>query len=291
MNVNFVFVRHGHGCHNAARPLYQSNTITKENTNIKADPELTSLGVDASIHNGCIIGKTLMNFRDMTGNNKMQIDRINIVGASPLIRSMETAYYMTRKWKNPPPKIFVFPHLRELDEQSHDKYSNASRNRMDTIPAYAMQSIKQQKQYLKKLGILNFFDFTFVEADEASRREPGDIVSFVKWLSTAFMPLMQFQTNNLNVFAVTHAGVLRDFSKRGYPNNSGFVLNTEKQESSLKLNSMISLEEYLPNTFFTDYEKYSSNSLNYYCPSQRCNGFCSKSKNKNLNHLQLSCKM
>jgi len=59
--------------------------------------------------------------------------------------------------------------------------------------------------------------------------------------------------------------VLRDFSKKGYINNSGFVYN-------VKMNTLISLNKYLDDSFFADYDKFSSSQ--YYCPSDRCNQVC-----------------
>src|SRR5690606_14672139 len=102
-----------------------------------------------------------------------------IVGCSPLIRSMETAYYMTRKWPEQPEKIFVFPYLREIDEGSSNKYSTQSRKKIKSSPNYAMKSIQEQKDYLKSINLLNHFDFTFVEDNKKGREEPGDIPTFI----------------------------------------------------------------------------------------------------------------
>jgi len=35
--------------------------------------------------------------------------------------------------------------------------------KIDNKPYYAMKDIQDQKKYLEKIGILQFFDFTFVE--------------------------------------------------------------------------------------------------------------------------------
>ena len=85
------------------------------------DPVLTEIGVEASIYNGCIINKILRNLSQFTNKKELEMKTFNVVGCSPLLRSMETAYYMTRKWKNPPDQIYVFPLLREIDESSIDK--------------------------------------------------------------------------------------------------------------------------------------------------------------------------
>lgn len=144
-----------------------------------------------------------------------------------MIRSMETAYFMTRNWTNPPNKIYVFPYLREIDESSQDKYSPYSRTIIDSIPSYRMKNLQEQKQYLLQQGILQYFDFTFVESDLKARSEPGDIPTFNRWLVDKFIPQYSLDPNHhhTNFFIVTHAGVLRDFSHQGHYNNSGFLLN------------------------------------------------------------------
>jgi hypothetical protein len=291
MNINFAFLRHGYGCHNAMSSLVNEGVISYTNANkfLKKnsgnlnvftsdivplnDPVLTNVGVEASIYNGCIINKILRRLSRFTNDKKLEMNTFNVVGCSPLIRCMETAYYMTRKWKNPPKKIYVFPLLREIDESSNDKYSEASKNTMKITPSYAILPIQEQKAYLKKLGILEYFDFSFVESFPQERIEPGDIDEFIKWFNKYFINLMETQSKTLNVFITTHAGVLKDFSKTGYYNNSGFVINTTLNKY-FTINKMISLNDYITSyNFFIDYKKY--NTKSYYCPSDRCGQLCS----------------
>jgi broad specificity phosphatase PhoE len=275
MNVNYVFVRHGYGCHNAIKPLYEHGTINREDYNsflgITSDPELTPLGVDMSVHNGLIISKLI--------KDNMNIETINVVGTSPLLRSMETAYYMTRDWENPPNKIYVFPFLREIDEHSNDKYSSKSRKYMEISPSYAMKPIKEQKKLLKKQGILQYFDFSFVEWNEKLRKEPGDIITFANWFSEHFISNLD-SSLPMNVFIVTHAGVLRDYANQGFPNNSGFLLNTSIKNTvyglKVKYHKMRSFNKILPPSFFHNYHHKSYNDKNIYCPSNRCGTLCSK---------------
>lgn len=270
MNVNFVMVRHGYGCHNALRNLYNNNIIpTTENMttlNIYSDPELTPMGVDISIDNGKIISDILKD---------INIDKMNVVGCSPLLRSMETAYFMSRKWKNPPNKIYVFPFLREIDEHSNNKYSVKSRKVIDTIPSYSMKTIKEQKRYLSEAGLLNYFDFSFVEQDLIGRQEPGDITHFITWFNQNYLQKLQKFYKNINVFIVTHAGVLKDFSNIGFYNNSGLVLNTYiNTQGNITYKNMISLNDYLHSSFFKDYSIYGN--INHFCPSNRCGLLCKK---------------
>ena len=310
MNINFAFLRHGYGCHNAMSNLVNEGVISYTNANkfLKKndgnlnvftsdiaplnDPVLTNVGVEASIYNGCIINKILRQLPNLTGDENLQMNKFNVVGCSPLIRCMETSYYMTRKWKNPPKKIYVFPLLREIDESSNYKYSETSKDIMRITPSYAILPIQQQKAYLKKLGILEYFDFSFVESFPQERIEPGDIHEFVKWFNKYFVNLLEKRSGSLNVFVTTHAGVLRDFSKTGYYNNSGFVINTTfntdvvRQQGTLPtdkhftINKLVSLNDYITSyNFFKDYQKY--NTKSYYCPSDRCGQLCSVANYKN----------
>ena len=300
MNVNFAFIRHGSGCHNVMTSLANNNIITVDQKNallgivpqkgitVMNDPVLTELGVDASIRNGCIISKILQSLYKLKQNPDLNMDVINIVGCSPLIRCMETSYYMTRKWSNPPDKIYVFPHLRELDESSDNPYSLESKQRLNTVSAYAIKTLSEQKNYLKRIGLLEYFDFTFVEKFQQERLEPGSISNFLIWFFKNFLPA--FQVNkNLNVFVTTHAGVLHEFSKQGFVNNSGFVVNVKNKDSNISVDTLISLNKYLPKWFFNDYDNY--NNVNYYCPSNRCEELCALTKvvPNTIKHIKTDC--
>ena len=254
IQASFAFIRHGFSCGNAASVLSKNDLINTDNLIKMVDPTLTTIGVEASKNNGKIIGDTLNKIGMVT--NGM------LVGCSPLIRSMETAYFMTRKWEFPPEKIYVFPLLREIDEHSNDKYSYASRLNIDNIPSYAMKSLDEQKRYLNTLGILDYFDFTFVENNEQLRREPGDIKKFIRWFTGIIEPEPDI---NLNVYIITHSGVLYDYSNEGFVNNSGFVINTK---NGTPIN-YFSLTNILPKEFFKDYRN-----TQYLIKPLFCNGRC-----------------
>lgn len=273
-NLNFVFVRHGYGCHNAIGNLINNNLLDLDSGRqlLKydlVDPELTPIGVNASITNGNVINKVLKSLTKTLKNKDLNMDEINVIGCSPLIRSMETAYFMSRNWVNPPQKIYVFPLLREIDESSEDKYSKKSFHTMETTSSYAMKSIIEQKKYLRSIGILDTFDFSFVEKYADLRRQPGDISNFINWFIVKYMSQIQ-PRSNLNVFIVTHAGVLKDYSKTGFTNNSGFVLNGKLKNNTFNLNKYISLNSYLQKDFFQEYNNPKWNKRSHYCPSDRC---------------------
>lgn len=303
ITINYIFVRHGFGCHNAGKSLYKNNQITIQQAatalvDSQGDPELTHLGIDASLHNGCVISKTITNLHKTLKDDSLKINNINLVVCSPLIRSMETAYYMTRKWKNPPNKIYVLPHLREIDESSEDKFSELSRMVIDTQPSYAMKSIKEQKEYLKSQNILQYFDFQFVEWNENLRKEPGDVGNFITWFMNVILPLTVIENNQLDLFIVTHAGVLKSASGQGFVNNSGFLLNTSynMQNHTTNINKLIPFTDYLPKNFFSNYTSINYANTKYYCPSDKCNKLCqvpniNQQQNRESISTQLSCEL
>lgn len=268
MTTNFIFVRHGQSCNNAQKALVKTTIfnekLLKNILNLE-DPHLSELGVNVSIKNGKVIENIITNIYKF--NKELKINNIDIVGCSPLIRSMETAYYMTRKWKNPPKKIIVFPLLRELDENSVDPYNYRSEMILQKIPGYYMSNIKKQKKYLKDLGILEFFDFSVLQNNYNLRKKPGNIKLFIEWFNKRFG-----NTKKSNVFIVTHSGVLHEFTKERFENNSGFILNVSL-DRDIRYNILQSMTNHLPNNFFKNYTN-SIYNLDYYCPSQRCGDLC-----------------
>lgn len=223
--VNFIFLRHGNACHNAIKtvgyPRIAGDTSYK-------DPELTYYGADMSIWMGCLI----KNMLKVINNGVIpDIEEIDIVGCSPLIRSMETAYFMTRNWNNQPDKIQIFPFLRELDERIFKipeltKYSDKS---IYNIPEYAIKTIQEQKEYLlETFGKVKstFFDFSSVTEYPEEREEPGDIERFIIWFYKNLDKIVKSEKQDYNVLIITHAGVIRDYFGKNVFNNLGFVLNT-----------------------------------------------------------------
>jgi broad specificity phosphatase PhoE len=290
-------VRHGHGCHNAVSTLYKNNILKQEdalqfhgnitndaakNDKLFIDPELTQIGLDASAYNGCIISKTIRKI-GFDQYKKDVFSTINLVGCSPLIRCMETAYEMTKNWSVKPDKIYVFPYLREIDESSIDKHSKESQFVMDTTPSYAMKTIDEQTNYLKSVNLNKIIDFSFVKDNMKGRSEAGDIPRFIEWFINTILPNIE-PVKRLNVFIVTHTGVLSDFvrfnisndeGKNGFINNDGFIITIdEKNTNQYELTKYIPLRKHLPKTFFRSYsdDKYTDSA--YYCPSNRCSKFC-----------------
>ena len=283
-SVKMVFIRHSFACHNILGQMYKNGTIDYDvykgfmpnslEENVKGnkrqkglkpikDPELTTIGVTASINNGCVVKNILF--------DNFNVKRIDVVCCSPLIRCMETAYYFTRKWSNPPKLIYVMPYLREIDERSDDIYSEKSLEKIRTAPAYSIKSISEQKAYLKSVGILEYFDFSYVEKFSESRLEPGNIKKFIDFFGEI--------SQDSNVLVISHAGVLKAYANEGFTNNSGFVLDVKFENKVSSIIDYTSLNPLITQTpFFFDYNKYST--VSYLCPDSRCNDICDYIQNK-----------
>jgi hypothetical protein len=221
--INYVFIRHSNSNGNALNSMVTNGVVSPQEANflienVLIDPELSQMGKSASIQNGNVLTKTL---------KENDIGMINVVGCSCLLRSMLSAYHLTRKWEKSPEKIFVFPYLREIDESSTDKWSDKSRVEIDKNGSYCMKTLSQQKYILQKMGLLHYFDFTFIESDEYLRHSIGDIDNFVNWTNQKLLNRIYDKSNPpvfYNFFIITHAGVLSDYTKTSFSNNTGFIL-------------------------------------------------------------------
>ena len=287
--LNFIFIRHGQGCHNVVAPLFQAKLIRyNEAMNFSKpegkfpiiDPELTTIGVISTIQNAKVLKKMLV---------QQGISDIHLVVSSPLIRAMETAYYTKREFerelavvdtkreferelaavdtKRELP-IYVAPYLREVDESSGDPKSKSSRKVIDTIPAYAMIPLKNQMNYLKEEGILEHYNFDYL--DPTLRTEPGDISDFFNWLENSKLLPTKLEISKMpeiNILVVTHAGVLHNHTGESFPNNGGFI------ETINGVNDPVI--KILDNKKFKPAMKLGQKSL---CPSMhetsRCNSIC-----------------
>jgi len=257
-DITYIFIRHGLGCHNMVNKL--GNIKLDESVKNIPDPELTGDGVFYSCKNSTAINNILV--------DKYNINTINIIGCSPLIRAMETAYYMSRQWKEPPKKIYVLPFLREINESAKDIYSQESIEVMNKKSYYKILDIEIQKDILRKKGILNFFDFSIVEKYLTFRNEAGNISKFINWFKDI---ITQNTTFKIVVFIITHAGVLNRFAKENnftdsFYNNSGFIFSKNKISS---INKYLNFKDDISPYYFDI--KYFNQGKNEMCPSNRCN--------------------
>lgn len=252
MKVTSVFIRHGYGCHNAANSLGSSVKFV--------DPQLTPSGIEATIKNGKGIIRALKEYG---------LSGIDVVGCSPLLRCMETALVMTRTWKNPPKKIFVLPFLREVAEHEPDKNSRRAREIISTHPSYMMKTLDEQKKYLQEQGILEYFDFTYL--DDFLRSEPGDIKIFLRW----FLGIWNMEDptfarkSTINMLIVTHAGVMKSYFNRSFVNNAGGIVmgNVEIQNDIVSFDPL-EIKHIQP--IVTKYPRENSE----FCESSRCKELC-----------------
>jgi hypothetical protein len=73
-----------------------------------------------------------------------------------------------------------------------------------------MKSIEKQKEYLTSVKLNDIIDFSYVENNSIGREEAGDIPKFIRWFNKEIISNIEL-VENLNVFIVTHAGVLKDY--------------------------------------------------------------------------------
>lgn len=226
--INYIFLRHGQSLNNSLNDMIQNKVITRREIDILSknngplvDPVLSPIGKYSSVLNGAIASRVLQRDYNITS--------INIVGCSPLLRSMLTAYYSTRKWQTPPRVITVLPYLREIDEGSNNKWSQKSQNIIDTTPGYMMRDTENQKRILNQWGILSYFDFSLVEQYPRKRSLPGDINDFINWSKKIFINRFN---KPFNFYIITHSGVLRDYLPGNYPNNDGLIVECMYQPNN-----------------------------------------------------------
>jgi hypothetical protein len=242
--------------------MIQNNVITKKEVDILSknngpfiDPVLSPIGKYSTVLNGEVASQVLK--RDF------HIPSINIVGCSPLIRSMLTAYYSTRKWQSPPKVITVLPYLREIDESSSNKWSGKSNFVMNNTPSYMLKDIVNQKRILYQWGILSFFDFSIIEKYIKLRCEPGDINDFINWSRKVFLPKFN---KPFNFYIITHSGVLKDYLPGNYQNNNGIIVQYMYQPKSNIFNLVKKENMYLDKDhgFVSDYSSRYSIQTNSY---------------------------
>lgn len=279
MNIRFIFIRHGQGCHNIITGLknggflryndaldFMGQGIKKELALI--DPQLTNVGINITKKNAKVLKKVLEN---------RNIKKIDLVLSSALIRTIETAFY-TKRVFDYNKRIYVSPFLREVDESSKNPKSEKSRQVIDTIPAYAMKPVSVQQSYFVGEGIIDHISYNYL--DPHLRKEPGDITDFINWFLSSRLykkKLIELNgVNELNILVFTHAGVMHNFTGEGYYNNSGFIVEVDELGKEIKRESL--LKEMKKESLFTEYHKVDPT---MYCEKEeniqnRCGELCNK---------------
>ena len=98
MKLDIVFIRHAFSCANAWGKKSKGSQWRY------ADPELTTVGIEISKN---VSSKLLDTLQDLWGDNEFTI------GASQMIRTQETAYYMLAKPLGTPNSITIMPYIGE----------------------------------------------------------------------------------------------------------------------------------------------------------------------------------
>ena len=255
--INFVFIRHGQSCHNLiAKKIHRDDPRFSTLLHQLDDPTLTEKGVSDSIEAGKKLQEILQygeykhDFRKYKYEIpiKLKIKDFDFIGCSPMIRAIETCYYMSLPWK--PEEIHVMPFLRETHGKKSDTVESTDRS-------YPMQSIDEQKKYFKDQNINNI-NFKFVE-NNPDRLEPGNIAKFIEWFGT-------YTTiedgDEVNILIVIHANIMSALAGNGPHNNAGFILSTTFNDGIIS---------YTKDNLMGVWSDIKSDDI---CTSERCPGVC-----------------
>lgn len=294
LKINFIFLRHGIACHNINK-IIDSNKSSPEIQNEQSDAQLTHVGVDFSIWIGCLL-KNILKISEALHSEYDNIEDIHLIGSSPLLRSIETAYYIKQKWKNKPIKQYVFPYLRELDERIfyNSNLTKYSEPEIYNSPAYTMKSIVEQKMFLTKTNIdINAIDFSYVESNKIGKEEPGDITKFIDWFYENFKnEIKQKNANTYNVIIITHSGVIRDYFKKPVQNNFGFMMQVKVDPNNdnkvINKKSIVEILELFPDEILNNIEFGSQHICGI--GQTRCNKTCeiyNSENNEPLEQIQI----
>lgn len=256
--VNFVFIRHGNSCQQITKDFKNEDLYFHQ----FADPTLTDAGVKDTVEAGKFL-KDFLEKRDL---------KVDIIGSSPMLRALETAYYTDLGLSNTSSvpsspssvisvsssnsalssprnktKIYAFPFLRECyncDITDTPKVLN------DVWP---MKRILEQDIILKKQGAT--VDFSYVSY---SKQAAGSISDFINWFFRNFPGIR----NGMTVLICTHGNVIRAVTSFGPSNNNGFAMKvtydsdrgiTVEEKTMIKCDIVRSKVE---------------------CPTTRCPGIC-----------------
>jgi hypothetical protein len=246
--INFVFLRHGESCQQVAYNQLSGSKLYSKFYDKFYDPTLSDSGKIDSINSGIYMKKFLE-------NQNLKIKDFDIIGSSPMIRAIETAYYMTNENYNNS-DIFVFPYLREC-------YHCDSRDNVKLLDNHwPLKSIKDQQTYFNDIGINNI-NFKYVKDNENTLRlEPGDIQKFIEW----FSKIVELPDKPIiNVLVLLHSHVIRELTGRNVNNNGGFIMTSKYNKKSKKIiynkDNIILVISKIRRSIFE-------------CPTVRCPGIC-----------------
>lgn len=255
--INFIFIRHGESCQNLVGSLY-SKYDPKYNKLLDkfSDPTLSDTGLFDSIKAGFLLKKNLA---------KYNINKIDFIAASTMIRAIETAYFMTFN-SNYQKKIIinVCPYLRE----THTPDSITQTNR-----SFPLKTLTEQKHYFQSKKMIEAINFNNVLGKNESgkfyiRETPGDIKRFIKWFNkNILIKEISLKDNPINVLVFLHSGVMKNFSSKGPRNNTGFILQAKYNNKNKKI-------EYSKEDIYMHHTDFEFDRTKTTCPSTSCPGIC-----------------
>ena len=278
MKINFVFLRHGESCQQVA---YNKKRGKEYNEFFRkfADPTLSDKGKIDSINAGKSIkeflskGDFIYDVRqyDYEKPIDLKINDFDIIGSSPMLRAIETAYFMSNgnygndgnDGNDSKQEIFPFPYLREC-------YYCDSRDNLKLLDSqWPLKSIKDQEEYLKSVNIDNI-NFKYVKnVENGLRLESGDIKKFIEWFGkNVELPDKPDKPDkeSINVLIVIHSHVLRKVGSGGhFDNNMGFIITSTYQKDNKEI---IYNEENLIAVWPT------IKGAKFECPTVRCPDIC-----------------
>jgi phosphohistidine phosphatase SixA len=261
--INFIFIRHGESCQNLVGSMYSKyDPRYNELLDKFSDPTLSDTGTKDSIKAGLLLKKNL---------TKYNINKIDFIAASTMIRAIETAYFMTFYSDYQKKTIInVCPYLRETRTPDSATQTNKS---------FPLKTLAEQKDYFKSKKMSDSINFNNVLGKDPSgkfyiRETPGDIKRFIKWFNKNIfilhmMPhIKKISDNNpINVLVFLHSGVMKDFSTKGPRNNTGFILQTTYNNNKKEI-------EYFKKNVYMHHTDFEFNRTKTSCPSINCPGIC-----------------
>jgi len=199
MKLDILFIRHAFSC---------ANALGKKSKSLQwryADPELTAVGIDISKN---VSSKLLDTISELWGDN------LYTIGASQMIRTQETAYYMLAKPLNAVNSINIFPHISEAGS------------------GYDNWAFPREKQ-LKIMGsrnpdILNYFGVD--KSKKQSLSDKSSINMFINWAEHNPSIFAKGNDGYYRAVVFTHSIFLRKwFGPSKIKNNNGIRMryNTE----------------------------------------------------------------
>lgn len=269
--INFVFIRHGQSCQNLLSQVRLKDTTTARMLFDKyADPTLSDKGIRDSIKAGEKLKKYGLNSTSCKCD--IVIDNFDIVGSSPMIRSIETGYYMNggngSSSNNSKTVVYPFPFLREI--------SKDTANGRDTVDhlnkVFPIKSIQEQKEYFEHEGI----PVNFKYVANQNRYSPGDLTQFIHWFcsSRVYSDFGLSSSPEINVLIITHSHVLLHDTLGSFRNNSGILV-----EVTISPSGKVTWNTYDNGTTFRydgifKYTSDTSDKGKLDCPTSKCPNLC-----------------